>query len=637
MSKKIKNESTFNKLVKLKAKMKSFLQKEESIRKQMDNEPNEKEFIKLQKELDEHLASFKELESNLVEEEKKMINLDRGLYKGVAINVKDKEYKKFPLYLKFSNLTNHVGYTGTTRVGKTKNMISDAQQFINKKDKDGNSEYDVILIDPKGGEGQEILTETIEASLKANRPEDFRYVSPAFVNESEKMNLMYGMNDEEGASLIRSFSESVSDDEFFNSVVYENTLATLKALSFIQAATDPTGEYTKNLERQELEKYIKLKTLKDMDVDTAMDAWNQTLSPNELLVMTQDEKKPKKKPKLLNNLSESFYQNRSMVTFKILNNYVTYKSLAGLKETISEAIVIPSIEQVGHDKYSEIINLKNEALEILSKVLSTDELNFSKISKTHSVLLSQLVYGDIGEVFNGVGINPIANRLLSNKQGLVAVMQPYPMKYKNVSNISVMALLKSVESMMGLIGTSGRSNKRKLVIMIDEAGAILYKDIENLFNKAGGLGALLFVYTQSYEDYSLALGETNANVIIDNVNTNITMRMNHPESCKRAAEAIGTIRKHQSMYMSSVEGSSRFSVSNEDEPIALPEDIGNLPIATGYIKHNGETYIIDFPYMKSLSNYPIEMPILESEKTIRELSRYELKITNELQNIKKPA
>jgi len=632
--KKNAKQSDFDNLVKLKIKMKSFLEKEESIRKQMDKETNQKKFIKLQKELDKHLSSFPIIEENLVREEKKMLNPERGLYKGIAINVRDKDYKKFPLYLKYANMTNHVGYTGTTRVGKTKNMISDAVQLINKKDKNGKYEWDVIIVDPKGGEGQEILTEVVEASLKSNRAEDFRYLSPAFAKESEKINLMYGMNDEEGASLIRSFAESVSDDDFFNSVVYENTLAVLKALSFIQLATDPTGEYTKILERQELSEYIKLKTLKDVDAETVKDAWNRTLSPNELLVVSKDEKKSKKDTNLLKNISESFYQNRSMVNFKILSNYITFKSLMALKMTITEAISIPPVEHVGHEKHLEIIKLKNEALSILEKVLSTDELNFSKISKTHSVLLSQLVYGDIGEVFGGVGINPIANRLLADKQGLISVMQPYPMKYKNVSNVSVMAVLKSIESMMGLIGTSGRSNKRRLAIMIDEAGAVMYKGIENLFNKAGGLGVTMFVYTQSYEDYSLTLGETNANVIIDNVNTVITMRMNHPESCKNASESIGTIRKHQSMYMSSMEGSSRFSVSNDDEPIALPEDIFYLPVGVGYMRHNGETYYVDFPYVKGLNNYPIDMPILESEKSRRELSEYEINFTNELQTIK---
>ena len=628
-------KADFEKLLKLKIQMKSFIEKEESIRKMIDKETNEKKFIQLQKKLDKHLSSFKALEEDLVREEKKMINVDRGIYKGIAINVRDKNYQKFPLYLKYKNISNHVGYTGTTRVGKTKNMIADAIQLINKKDKNGEHEWDVMIVDPKGGEGQEILTEVIQASLEANRAEDFRYLSPAFANESEKINLMYGMNDEEGASLIRSFAESVSDDDFFNSVVFENTLAVLKSLSFIQAATDPSGEYTKSLERKELGEYIKLKTLRHAEVNPTMDAWNKTLDPNELMVMTQDEKKSDKEIKLLNSTSESFYQNRSMVNFKILSNYITYESIKGLKKTIEEAITIPSVEQIGHERYLEIVKLKNEALSILEKVLSTDEVNFSKISKTHSVLLSQLVYGDMGEVFSSIGVNPLANRLLSDKQGLISVMQPYPMKYKNVSNMSVMAILKSIESMMGLIGTSGRANKRRLAVMIDEAGAVVYKGIENLFNKAGGLGVTMFVYTQSYEDYALTLGDTNANVIIDNVNTVVTMRMNHPASCKNAAESIGTIRKHQSMYMSSIEGSSRFSVSNEDEPIALPEDIANMPVATGYLRHNGETYFVDFPYIKSLSNYPIEMPILESEKSIRELSKYEMNLTNELQMIKK--
>ena len=617
-----KKQTDFEILTDLKVKMKSFHDKEEIIRRQMDKEQDNKHFIKLQRKLDEHLSSFKHLESNLSEVEAKMINIERGLYKGVAIDVRDKTFTKFPMYLKFANINNHVGYTGTTRVGKTKNMISDVRQIIAKG-------WDVIVFDPKGGEGQEIITEIMEAALNSNRAEDFKFLSPAFPEQSEYVNLMYGMADDEAASMIRTFAESVSDDNFFTGVVYENTLAVLKALTFIQAATDPLGEYTQALEHAEMERYLRLKMLRSTSKKVTVSNWNKTLDPNELVVLTQraEEMMAEFKPPKDTN---SLYQIRTTATFKTLSEYITFKSIKSLKSMVKSSITIPPLEYVGKERYVKIVRFREEALSILDKVLSTDEANFSKIAKTHSVLLSQLVYGDIGEVFSGVGINPIVNRLLSPDNGLVCVMQPYPMKYKTVSNVSVMAMLKSIESMMGLVGTSGRSNKRRLAIMIDEAGAVMYTGIEDLFNKAGGLGVTMFVYTQSYEDYSLTLGPTNANVIIDNVNTPITMRMNHPESCTRAAESLGTVRKHQSMYMASSAGGSRFSVGVEDDPIALAEDISELPIGMGYMRHNGNTYFVDFQYIKPLDNYPIEMPTLENESSRRHIAEYELEIIQKI-------
>ncbi|MBW6487474.1 TraM recognition domain-containing protein [Sulfurimonas sp.] len=609
-------KTDFEILIDLKLQMKSFLKKEENVRRKIDKTPDEKEFKRLQKELDLHISGFNALETALVAAEKKMINLDRGLYKGIGIDVRDKQYAKMPIYLKFANLNNHVGYTGTTRVGKTKNMISDAKQLIQKG-------WDVIIVDPKGGEGQEILTETIQASLESNRAEDFKFLSPAFPDESELVNLMFGMGDDEAASMIKTFAESISDDNFFTGVVYENTLAALKALTFIQAATDPFGTYTQKLEQEEIQRYIKLKNFKNFSQNVTMDKWNRTSNPNELHISTLKPKTLNENQILKKEASGTLYSNRSMVTFKTLSNYTTYDSLERLKTTISKTIAIPPVDRLGHELYAHISHLREEALSILDKVLSTDKANFSKIAKTHSVLLSQLVYGDIGKVFSGSGINIISNRLLSEDKGLICVMQPYPMRFKTVSNVSVMAMLKSIESMMGLVGSSGRGNKRRLAIMIDEAGAVMYKGIEDLFNKAGGLGVTLFIYTQSYEDYSLSLGPTNANVIMDNVNTPITMRMNHPESCKRAAESLGTIRKNQSMYMSNSTGGSRFSVGSEDEPIALPEDISELPVGTGFMRHDGNTYIVDFPYMKGLSNYPIKMPTLENERARRSIAEYE--------------
>lgn len=581
--------------------------------------PSGKERNKTQKTLNTLLKSFSAIESELVKTEKDFIDLDRGLYKGIAVNVRDKLLKPFPLYLKFKNLNNHVGYTGTTRVGKTKNMICDAQQLIAKG-------WNVIIVDPKGGAEQEILTEIAQAALNNKRAEDYMYVSPAFPKESEHLNLLYGMEDDEIASLIKTFAISTSgDDGFFSGVVYENTLAVVKALTFIETATDPFGEYTEMLEKQELEKYMNAKVFKDPNANNepSVTSWNGTEVPNQINLLSEEEQERDRS--LIENLkaTSSMYQNRSMVTFKILARYVTFKSINNLKTLLDLTITIPSIEYIGREKHLEILRLREEALSSLNKVLSTDETNFSKIAKTHSVLLAQLVFGDIGKVFSGIGINPLANKLLSNEGGLVCVMQPYPMKYKTVSNMAVMALLKSIENLMGMVGSSGRDLDTRLAIMIDEAGSSVYEGIDNLFNKAGGLGVSLFVYTQSYEDYALALDETSANVILDNVNTPITMRMNHPVSCKRAAESLGTVRKHKSMFMANDGGGSRFSVGSEDEEIALAEDVSKLPVGVGYMRHDGETYLVSFPYVKGLSAFPIEMPETDSEHRRKKLANFE--------------
>jgi len=92
-------------------------------------------------------------------------------------------------------------------------MISDARQIIAKG-------WDVIILDPKGGEGQEILTEVIEATLNSNRAEDFKFLSPAFPRESEYVNLMYGMADDEAASMIKTFGKLiVFDNGIVSSIV----------------------------------------------------------------------------------------------------------------------------------------------------------------------------------------------------------------------------------------------------------------------------------------------------------------------------------------------------------------------------------------------------------------------------------
>ena len=316
-----------------------------------------------------------------------------------------------------------------------------------------------------------------------------------------------------------------------------------------------------------------------------------------------------------------------MATYQTLASYSTHADITMLKNKVESQIHIPSESLVGTEIFNRITNMKHEALITLGQVLATDEKNYEKISKSHSVLLTQLATGDMGEVFSGTGVNIIANRLLSEDNGLVAVMQPYPMKYPAISSMSTMALLKSIENMMALVGTSGRANKRRLAIMIDEAGEAMYKDIYSMFNKAGGLGVTMFVYSQSYEDYVMKLDSSTAKVINDNINTSIIMRMNDLDSKKIAAESLGTITEHKSMFMANSDGGSRFSVGNEDVPVANPEDIGELDVAMGYLRHNGEVYLVDFPFVEGVKNNLIEMPVLENERIRREMSAYENQIS----------
>lgn len=616
----------FKYLCELKARMGMFSTIEERLRLDLALCQDKKEQKLIEKKLNEHLASFKTLEDELVEQEKNMIDVSIGLYKGVAIEVTDKTLTKIPLYFRFQNLNNHVGYIGTTRVGKTKNMISDIYQLIK-------AGWDLLIVDPKGGVGQEIVTETIQSALEANRPDDFKYYSPMFVNESEYANLLFGMDDEGIASLIRIFAESLSNDGFFSGVVYENTLAVLKAFTFIQEATDPFGEHTRMLEEQEMKRYIALKNTKDGNQKILVDRWNRVSNPNELHILGKQPKKGKSFEYKPLDASGSLYQNRSMITFKKLAYYTTFETITELNDYVKSFIFTPPVEKIGIEKYMHIERLRAEANDILSKVLSTDKTNFSKIAKTHSVLMSQLAYGGMGDVFSGVGINPLSNRLLSENKGLICVVQPYPMMFKSASNMTVMTLLKMVEFMMGLVGASGRGNKRRLAILIDEAGAVMYKKIEDLFNKVGGLGASIFVYTQTDEDYTLSLGsQTNAKVIMDNVNTTITMRMNEPDSRKKAAEALGTIRKHQSAYMSSTNGMGRFSIGNEDEDIAEAKDIKELRVGTGYVQHNGKAYLVDFPYVKGIKS-PIKMPYTHNENNLRYLAKLEEELLNQLHEI----
>ena len=181
---------------------------------------------------------------------------------------------------------------------------------------------------------------------------------------------------------------------------------------------------------------------------------------------------------------------------------------------------------------------------------------------------------------------------------------------------------------MGTVGAQGRGLPRRLAIFIDEAGSITYPDIENFFNRAGGLGITSFIYTQSDEDYKEALGETLANVMMDNVNTKGIMRQNLRKSAFEVAEDIGRISVHKTIAMISAGGSEgRYSSDVKEEYLCKPTDIQALPVGEGILIHEGKKYYMEFPY-RSKPKGSFKMPELESEKAQRYLVEFEINLEN---------
>jgi len=557
----------------------------------------------------------KVIERKLDAAERAMHDINKGLYFGIGYKLgNDADVKPIPIIGRWSKLNNHVGFKGTTRVGKTINMQGHIEQCIAKG-------MDVIVIDPKGGVKQDVLSSVVESCHAYDRSEDITYFSPAFPSISQKINVCYGLSNLE---LSAGFVESISTptmDRFYIDTAEEILMAITTSFEYLQEVSDPTGKLTAMLEKAELKRYFAhmnnerkseydfLENYGFEDLDMIDDYEQSVISEQEVL-----------------EFQENGF-NRSMMTFRELERYAHYKELKNLRTTVKLLEINRNI------KYKKNVRaLRDDALRLLNSALATDETHFAKVSKTLTNKLAALSVGPIGELLCSIRINPLMNRLIRKDRGVVAVMQPFPMKFKRSAEIFNKMILGMVSSMMGAVGVEGRALPRRLAIFIDEAGSVAYPGIQDFFNRAGGLGATVFVYTQTDEDYRESVGETLANIVLDNVNTKGIMRLNSLSSTREAAEEIGTFKQMKTIAMVSGGGTEgRYTTDVQEEYLCSPQDIKSLPIGEGILMHDGKTYYVDFPFRKAPAA-AVKMPELSSEIEKRILASFE-KILEEKEEV----
>ena len=544
---------------------------------------------------------FLTIEKVLATAEEEMIDINRGLYLGIAYELdSNSSPEPKPLYALWKNLNNHVGFKGTTRVGKTVNMQGHIDQCIAKG-------WDVIVLDPKGGERQEVLSGTAESCSKHNRANELMYFSPAFEDLSHKINTLYGKSNLEVASMIVDSISEPGMESFYLEVATRILLAETTAYEYLQAVSDPDGTTTAFLEREESRKY------NDFVNSKSSDEYN--LMQEDIIdrMHSLDEER-----KELEELPDIGF-NRTLLTFRDLEMFCSYDGLTMLMKLVRDT---PMNINLTYSE-SKMSKLKSEALRVLNSALKTDIAHFSKVSDTLGNRLLQLSIGPIGEMLCGTRINPLANRLKRKDKGVVAVIQSFPMKFKKAAEMFNKTFLGMLDSMMGTVGAEGRTLPRRLAIFIDEAGAVFFPGIESFFNRAGGLGISCFIYTQSDEDYKLVLGDTRANVIMDNVNTRGIMRQNFTLSAQNASEDIGRVSTYRTTAMISAGGGEgRYSTEIIEEYLCKPTDIQKLPMGEGILTHDGKNYYMEFPYRAKPAG-AFRMPELESEKSQKLLIEFE--------------
>ena len=546
-------------------------------------------------------------ENELVKIEKNFYDVKKGLWVGIAIDLVSEDYEPFLLYLPWKRLHNHFEVYGTSGYGKSRLMASMIRQMILFG-------WSLMVIDPKGGEKQEVAQWVYDFAAEAGRNHIVKRIMPTFPWLSDKGNTLFGLDDDEISSMTSSLTVSgsgsqSSDEQFFSGQAYRTMSAILASATFLEKAT-----YTKaqidDMIREEVVKYKNFKDHKDTKI---IHEDNKFIFPDASMIVTKDYE-----PVNVKHLVSPF--NRTLITFRELSYYANFERLVELRSLV-EDYPIDSSNQ-------ELSGLKQTALRLLIDVTSKEKAFFEKVGDSLSILLSQLAYGPIGSIMCDVRINPIVQSI-RDEEGTIIIFQPAPMRFEKVSEMMIKCYTKMYLSLFGAIGASGRGIHKRVAMIVDEAKPMMFPGIEEIYNKSRQLGMTIGALYQSRSDPKFKLTDVLADIVQDNTATSIFMKQVSESSRVECAESFGTKKIAVNVSMKENDNAGgRSSVIYEDKELVSSTDIDDLGIGESYIKHYGKKYYLIFPYQSDPMNIDVVMPKLSAETLYEDVDRIEKLLNN---------
>lgn len=589
------------------------------IKKEPTYDEKFKYFIRVKKAFKNNIGTplEKQIEQDLVAAEKAIQDRKKGFYFGSAVElaVEHDQLKIEPLFFKWSNLYNHFIIYGTTRFGKTRALANHVRQFINEG-------YNVILVDPKGGDKHEILGWACEFANEAGRLDDLMFFNPVFQTITDCFNPIFNKDNNEVAAELKMYAQGSSKNanDFFTLRVPQVVNAIGTACEYIEKARDPEGVFTKLAIEEEIKKYTFSRLTNGHKV---------SFVDKELMIMNPDlsQRVTERIVDVPKRTVGGAYL-RKLMTFKDFAYYAEYNNLLSLS---TDLVSIPLPEGISEEKRKELELLRDEAQALMVGALTASSEQYMKTTGSLLELLTKLSTGSVGKMFCAVPINPMQLRLQSEDKGIIAVIQPNPLKYQSVSEMIMKIFLKTLESTYGNVAASGRLYKKRTIVIIDEASKAMFPGIEELFNKLGGLGLSFGLYTQSQADMVQMLGKETSTVINDNINTKGYMKTNDLESRKAASDDFGETKKidYQMQVQGGIGGGGRAGVSAELEAIAHRDTFDELQIGQCLVKHYGKKYFVEFPHQLAPSAHLV-MPQLESEKITNEMIAFQRLLSEEM-------
>lgn len=240
----------------------------------------------------------------------------------------------------------------------------------------------------------------------------------------------------------------------------------------------------------------------------------------------------------------------------------------------------------GVDVDEELRREAEDLVKDITKILSSPQDYYAKISSSLRVALMELTSGHIGKIIGKADENRFIKRLEAG-ESCILVAQLGSLLTQQAAYTLGKVIISMVQTFVGRVFGSGRKVNPPLCIYIDEAQNLLYLGIEDLFAKAGGAGVWVHGFSQSVNQIYAQLGRDAGNAILDNTNTKVFMRVPDRETAQYVAGHFGRWRRRSPIL--SVGGG--VTIKEVEEEVVKPEDVLNLQPRYFYMmSYHGQFY-----------------------------------------------
>jgi len=247
-----------------------------------------------------------------------------------------------------------------------------------------------------------------------------------------------------------------------------------------------------------------------------------------------------------------------------LNNFISFTDLQKLYAQLKSIAKNVEDKEIEGRKIKDII--QKELIPKLAQMLASGEEHFSKVSGTLRTELSQLSVGTVSQLFGDVKENPVFEKLIAGEPHVFYCMTG-SLLTRDTAHIIARMILSGLQSLAGQFNAEGKRFNPPLSVIVDEGSNVLYHGMDDLYNKAGGSNVQLTILTQSLADFETTLGKSYTQKILDNLNIQIFLRVNHIDTAIYASNKSGKIRT-----FSPILSMGGFSSAREVEKNILPEN-----------------------------------------------------------------